>query len=454
MNYYESIQRSIDYIESRLAEEIDPGDAAREAMMSQSNFYRMFFALAGYTVKEYVRLRRISLAAEELASGGCCIVDLAVKYGFDSADAFSRAFRRITGHLPSEFRKNSEKYYFERMNIMDKYFEVQDRKLLEKYPDIKVLKRLEPMRVAYYCHLGRNPEMNAFSVVADWLNRSGIKADQRNFRVFGYNNPNPSSPDQIEYGYEVCVTIGDDIDVNDEKVKVKMLEGGLYAVTGVRRDRNGELGEEIMKTWQRFNNWLEDSKYVYGGHQWLEEHLGFDEEFRHTGGIDLYMPIAERKSANFEKTFETEAPMWTAVYTATGKDAADRARNNLLKWADERGLFGDGLHHRFFAYYNTQRIGYEDFFFKMCVTVDKDFITGDPEVVMEEFKGGQYAVMKSKFKYNGMAWNEFIKWTSKNKEYTFGDHWFFEEYLLDKPEIGMETDMLLHMSIKPRKCKE
>ncbi len=143
--------------------------------------------------------------------------------------------------------------------------------------------------------------------------------------------------------------------------------------------------------------------------------------------------------------------MWTAVYTATGKDAADKARGYLLKWADEKGLFSDGKRHRFFAYYNQQRIGYDDFIFKMCVTVDKAFETGDTAIAAEEFKGGEYAVMKSKYKYNGMAWGEFIKWTSKNKDYTFGDHWFFEEYLLDRPEIGMETDMLLHMSIKPRK---
>lgn len=398
MNYYESIQRSIDYIENRLEEGIDPGDAAREAMMSLSNYYRMFFALAGYTVKEYIRLRRISLAAEELTSGGCCIVDLAVKYGFGSGDAFSRAFRRITGYLPSEFRKKNRKYYFERMSIMDKYFEIQDKELLEKYPDIKVLKKLEPVRVAYYCYFGKDPETNAFSAVADWLNRSGLKADDRKFRVFGYNNPSPSSPDQTEYGYEVCVTIDDDVEVNDEKVRVKMLEGGLYAVTGVRRDGNGDFGEEIMRAWQRFNSWLEDSKYIYGGHQWLEEHLGFDGEFRHTGGIDLYMPIAERNSADFEKTLETEKPMWTAVYTATGKDAADKARGYLLKWADQKGLFMDGKCHRFFAYYNHLRIGFDDFFFKMCITVDGAFETGDPMIVTEEFEGGEYAVMKSKYK--------------------------------------------------------
>lgn len=77
---------------------------------------------------------------------------------------------------------------------------------------------------------------------------------------------------QDEYGYEICVTIGDNITINDTRIKTKTLPGGLYAVTGVRRNKEKEIGNEIMKAWQRFNSWLKDSKYIYGGHQWLEEH--------------------------------------------------------------------------------------------------------------------------------------------------------------------------------------
>ena len=291
MNYYERIQKSIDYIESNLENSIDLNIAAQKAFMSLSNFYRMFFALVGYSIKEYIRLRRISLAALELSSSNLCLVDIAVKYDFNSRDSFSRAFKRITGFLPSEFRKLNNEYSFERMSIMEKYFETQDKKLLKKYPDIKILKEIKPVRVACYCYFGKNPESNAFSVMRDWVNKSGLNLNEGNHRIFGYDNPSPASQEQDEYGYEVCVTIGDDITVNDSNVKEKVLEGGLYAVTGIKRDENGDVGSEIMKAWKRFQDWLTDSKYVYGGHQWLEEHLGFDDDFNHIGGVDLYMPV-------------------------------------------------------------------------------------------------------------------------------------------------------------------
>ncbi len=158
MNYYERIQRSIDFIESNLENSIDINLAAQASFMSLSSFYRIFFALTGYSVKKYIRLRRISLAAEDIITKNTCIIDIAVKFDFESGDSFSRAFKRITGYLPSEFRRQNKKYSFERINIMDKYFEVQEKELLDRYPDIKVLKKLEPVKVAYFNYFGRNPE--------------------------------------------------------------------------------------------------------------------------------------------------------------------------------------------------------------------------------------------------------------------------------------------------------
>jgi AraC family transcriptional regulator len=357
MNYYERIQKSIDYIESNIENKIDLNQAAREAFMSQSNYYRIFFALVGFTVKEYIRLRRISLAASELRNSDIRIMDIAVKYDFDSQDSFSRAFKRITRFLPSEWRYQQTEFSFERMNVLDKYFEIQDSELIEKYPDIKVLKKLEPVKVAYYCYYGTNPENGAFKVVSEWLKNSGLDIEKDGLRIFGYNNPSPTSPTQTEYGYEVCVTINDSIQVDDENVKTKILEGGLYAVTGIKRDGNSDVGEEIMKAWQRFQNWLQDSKYAFGGHQWLEEHLGFDAEFNHVGGVDLYMPIIERGDVDTTKTFVDVEPMWTASYKDTGKDAIEKGRKYFLNWAKEQGLFKDGKKHRFFAYYNHDRMG-------------------------------------------------------------------------------------------------
>ena len=112
MNYYERIQKSIDYIESNLENKIDINYAAQTAYMSLSNFYRIFFALTGHLVKEYIRLRRISLAAIELKGSKINVIDIAVKFDFESSDSFSRAFKRVTGFLPSEYRKQNKRYYF------------------------------------------------------------------------------------------------------------------------------------------------------------------------------------------------------------------------------------------------------------------------------------------------------------------------------------------------------
>jgi methylphosphotriester-DNA--protein-cysteine methyltransferase len=80
MNYYERIQKSIEYIESNLENKIDLNQAAREAFMSQSNYYRMFFALVGFSMKEYVRPQRISLAASDLVNRHIKVIDIAVKF--------------------------------------------------------------------------------------------------------------------------------------------------------------------------------------------------------------------------------------------------------------------------------------------------------------------------------------------------------------------------------------
>ena len=68
MNYYERIQNSIDFIEDNLAEEITVEQCAKQAYMSVSGYYRMFLSVVGYNVKEYIRMRRLTAAYEELIS--------------------------------------------------------------------------------------------------------------------------------------------------------------------------------------------------------------------------------------------------------------------------------------------------------------------------------------------------------------------------------------------------
>lgn len=97
----EILQSAVDYIEEHLLDAISYEDVAYYIHMSPYEFHRTFSFIAGITVNTYIRNRRLSLAGQELLQTDCKIIDLAVKYGFDSSDGFSKAFSRFHGVSPS-----------------------------------------------------------------------------------------------------------------------------------------------------------------------------------------------------------------------------------------------------------------------------------------------------------------------------------------------------------------
>ncbi|PRO67145.1 AraC family transcriptional regulator [Alkalicoccus urumqiensis] len=102
MDQIQAWNEAVRYIEAHLTEEIDLKEAARRAGSSEFHFKRMFSFLAGVPVSEYIRRRRMSRAAEELMGGKLRVLDAAVKYQYQSPDAFTRAFRQVHGMTPSE----------------------------------------------------------------------------------------------------------------------------------------------------------------------------------------------------------------------------------------------------------------------------------------------------------------------------------------------------------------
>ena len=99
------MQRAINYIENHLIDELNINDIAATAYLSPFHFQRIFHAICGVTVGEYIRQRRLSIAAGELMSTKAKVIDIALKYGYDSPDSFSRAFSKFHGVSPSTLRK-------------------------------------------------------------------------------------------------------------------------------------------------------------------------------------------------------------------------------------------------------------------------------------------------------------------------------------------------------------
>ena len=104
MDWITGMQKAIDYIEENLTEEIDYEKVAAESFSSSYHFQRVFSILCGYTLGEYIRLRRLSLAGAELANGKDKVIDIALKYGYDSPDSFAKAFQKFHGIPPSQAR--------------------------------------------------------------------------------------------------------------------------------------------------------------------------------------------------------------------------------------------------------------------------------------------------------------------------------------------------------------
>ena len=107
MNWITGLQKAIDYIEDHLLEDLEYDEIAAQCFSSGYHFQRVFSILCGYTVCEYVRSRRLSLAATELASTDIKVIDAALKYGYESPDSFAKAFQRFHGVLPSQVKGGS-----------------------------------------------------------------------------------------------------------------------------------------------------------------------------------------------------------------------------------------------------------------------------------------------------------------------------------------------------------
>lgn len=104
MEWVERLNQAMDYIEAHLTEEIDYAQLGRLACCSAYHFQRMFAYMAGVPLGEYIRRRRMSLAAVDLQNGDAKIVEVAQKYGYSSPTAFNRAFQSVHGIAPSAVR--------------------------------------------------------------------------------------------------------------------------------------------------------------------------------------------------------------------------------------------------------------------------------------------------------------------------------------------------------------
>lgn len=100
MDWIDSMNSALDYIENNLDEDINYKKLAQVALSSEYHFPRLFSSITGISLSEYIRRRRLTLAAFDIQKSEIRIIDVALKYGYESADSFSRAFQKTHGIKP------------------------------------------------------------------------------------------------------------------------------------------------------------------------------------------------------------------------------------------------------------------------------------------------------------------------------------------------------------------
>jgi len=263
VDWLERMNRALDYMEGHLEGEFDVDAAARAACSSGFHFQRLFHVVTGVTVSEYMRRRRLTLAAQELASARSRVIDTALKYGYDTPESFSKAFRKMHGVSPSSVRTaNVRLKAFPRLSfqIYLKGEKDMDYRILEKKAFRVVGKSI---RVS--CRDGENfrrvPQFWRESEKDGTAGRIGALAGPMG--MFGicmeFNQP------QEEFTYMIGV------EKPNGTVPAGLVEKEIPAASWAVFDSVGPMPGAVQEVWKRvFSEWFPATGYEHADAPELE----------------------------------------------------------------------------------------------------------------------------------------------------------------------------------------
>lgn len=198
MEWLDRMNDALRYLEDNLRGKVDHREAARIACASLRRFQRMFEFVTDMTVDEYLRRRRMALAARDLLDSGISVTELTARYGYESPDAFTRAFRAFHGATPTEVRKSGRSREYPpiefRVGVREGDTLVGERALIR-------LEELSGCRAVEFRADGATPETDAWNELRAWAVAN--LGDYAVRRYFGFaprgHHPNGEEESAHEY---------------------------------------------------------------------------------------------------------------------------------------------------------------------------------------------------------------------------------------------------------------
>ena len=264
LTIYEQIQEAVDLVENDLSGGVTAAEAARSAGMSLRSFHRYCPALTGYRFGEYARKRRLSTSLDRLRTSDLSILTVAVESGYDSHEAFTRAFKAEFGMTPKQFRNEAAAAL--RTGAIDLVGEVNMGVLTKTLPE---------MTVAVFDGFKPDPEYTAIQKMEAWVERHPEVAGSH--RIFGHNIDLEGrlAHDPENVGYRIFVTVPDSVLPFDDDTRVERIEAGTFVVTGIEGSfEEDPSGSWITAGWRRLHEMVKRNDLrLHASHRWFEEVL-------------------------------------------------------------------------------------------------------------------------------------------------------------------------------------
>ncbi|WP_406240627.1 GyrI-like domain-containing protein [Streptomyces anulatus] len=255
----ERLNDAMEHIEAHLGERIEAAELARIAMTSEYHFRRMFSALAGLPLSEYIRRRRMTVAgAEVLGAPDRTLLDVAVRYGYDTGEGFARAFRAVHGIGPGEARQSGAVLRSQQrltFRLVVEGSTAMRYKLVEK-DAFRVVGRKARVPLI---HEGPNPAIAEFirGIGREELDRIAALSDQEPAGIVGVSDQlDPSRAEGTELDYYHGVVSGAE---PPEGLDALDVPAGTWAVF----ESEGEFPQALQYLWRDvFTQWFPSNPYA------------------------------------------------------------------------------------------------------------------------------------------------------------------------------------------------
>lgn len=269
MNYHQRFIKVIDFIGEHLDEEISLRKLSDTFYISEFHFHRLFTAFTGVSLKQYIRWLRLKRATRQLiVNKDQPIIDIAINAGFESHEAFSRAFKKTCGFSPNQYRKGLGWSYWEKPPYCLPDQEDTDMKI-----DIR---NIDKIRLAVVEHRG-DPNQIAASVnkLLAWAKSKSIDLKPGAAFAIAYDDPKTTTPS--EFRIDFGIKTPENLKIQGDVVE-KYLPAGRYAITMHKGSRDN-IGKTI---YSMYRDWLPKSKEELGDLPCVFCYFNFEHEVAET----------------------------------------------------------------------------------------------------------------------------------------------------------------------------